>query len=65
MGVAKVRESGPSRITFTTRSHELEVVDIGAGVAVIIPEWDGDALVLTKDDANRLRLLLQSVVERA
>lgn len=62
--VAKVRSQGPTNVQFSTEFHELEFADIGAGVAVLAPEWDGFALVLNKDDLGKLKALVDSVVSR-
>ena len=51
-----------SMVKFTTEYHDLSFANVGAGLAVIIPEWDDFALVLTKDDLRHLRGLIDSVL---
>ncbi len=64
MAVAKVKEDRPDRVIFVTKFHELEFADIGAGLAVMAPEWDGMALVLTKQDVAKLKALCDVVMSR-
>lgn len=52
------------KVTFSTDYHELTFWDNGDGISVIIPEWDGIALVLQKRDVERLRALVYRVVVR-
>lgn len=63
-GVVGKMEKGPNMVMFTTDTHELEFVDCGAGLAVMAPEWDGMALVLTKADVLELKTLCEMVLAR-
>jgi hypothetical protein len=62
--VANVKDSSPSNVTFQTTYHLLSLTDMGAGLAVITPEWDGMALVLTKEDVRKLEALCKTVTAR-
>ena len=53
-----------STVKFSTKFHQLEFVDCGAGLAVMAPEWEGMALVLTKEDTQKLQALCQLVTSR-
>lgn len=55
---------GPNTVTFTTTYHELTFVDIGSGISVATPEWDGIALVLTRAKVEKLEALCRSVLSR-
>ncbi len=52
------------RVKFTTKFHELEFIDCGPGIAVLAPEWEGMALVLTKADVLELKALIDAMVSR-
>lgn len=61
--VARV-QSGPNGVKFISRYHELEFTDLGAGLCVLTPEWDDIALVLKRDDVERLKALCDVVLAR-
>jgi hypothetical protein len=62
--VARVKEEVPSRVVFETEYHELVFTEFGLGIAVLAPEWDGMALILTKADVEKLLTLCNVVVSR-
>lgn len=51
-------------VSFDAGAQKIDFIDVGAGLAIMVPEWGRAAIVLQTVDVARLELLCKSMLNR-
>lgn len=57
-------DSAPTHVAFETGNLKVEFAFVGVGVAVMVPSWQKEAIILEPYDLRRLQALISGALSK-